>query len=239
MPNEEALEYYGLQLVIPPDVYHPAEDTDLFITFFDEWAERIETEFTLNHTLQILEIGCGPGTLSLYLTKILQEKKFDHKIYAIDINPSAILASKRKYHLNFQTQHTEYRAETSKINFLQGDLLEGLWKSDFRNSPFQFDIIFSNPPYLASDDAINDKNRKLIDLAWEGGKEGYELTLRIIQSLSPYFSLNGQFFFISSSLIPQEPILSELEKQHFEILNTYSQHVFFEDILLYECRKRN
>jgi len=104
------------------------------------------------------------------------------------------------------------------------------------NEPY--DLILFNPPYLQSEpDIINESNRQLIDLAWDGGPSGNEVLLEFLNHLSPYLKKNGEIIFITSSLVNQKAIQHALEIQNLKTLEQRTKHIFFEDIILYHCKK--
>jgi len=121
------------------------------------------------------------------------------------------------------------------IQFMEGNLFEPLNTNEM-NEPY--DLILFNPPYLQSEpDIINESNRQLIDLAWDGGPSGNEVLLEFLNHLSLYLKKNGEIIFITSSLVNQKTIQHALEIQNFKILKRKTKHIFFEDIILYHCKK--
>jgi HemK-related putative methylase len=221
--EKDAIIYHDIQLVLPSQVYSPAEDTDLCIQGLLEWAGKISIP------PHILEIGSGPGTLSLILARFLIIKGLDPHIWGIDINPHAVEVAQFNNHLN----HLE-----NYCQFILGDLFAPLkQKQKLMIFPKFFDLIFFNPPYLASeDDVISQKNRQPIDAAWEGGSKGDEITIQFLESCVPFLKKKGDIFFVSSSLIDQSRILNYIDRLHFKTITTKHQHIFFEDILLYHLQ---
>ena len=118
---------------------------------------------------------------------------------------------------------------------MEGNLFEPLNTNELKEP---YNLILFNPPYLQSEpDIINDSNRQLIDLAWDGGPSGNEVLLEFLNSVSQYLKKKGEIFFITSSLVNQEAIQHALEIQNLKILQQKSKHIFFEDIILYHCKK--
>jgi len=73
----------------------------------------------------------------------------------------------------------------SKIKFIHSNL--------FNNVPLQkFDTIIFNPPYLPQDKGIE-------DIALYGGKKGYEIIERFLNSCSSYLAANGTILLLFSS----------------------------------------
>ncbi|MHA1672970.1 MAG: methyltransferase [Promethearchaeota archaeon] len=227
--EEEPITYQNLNLVVPKQVYSPSDDTDLSVFFLKKWIENIEkTPFgkTIQRQIHIYDMGIGSGVLSLYLVSRLQKKGYMPHIWGVDINPIAVEAA------NFN----------AKLNNLQDfvTFYHGTYFNPLKTNPIpdKFDLIISNPPYLAGEPkTINESNRQWIDYAWEGGINGYEVTLEFLQDIAQYLANPSDLMLISSSNIDQKPILSRLMDLDIKILDTLKTHVFFEDILLYHGRR--
>ncbi len=225
----DSFEYQNLKLVVPKQVYSPSDDTDLSIFFLKKWVEGIEQSpygKTKQRLIHIYDMGIGSGVLSLYLASRLQKKGYKPHIWGVDINPIAVHTA------NFN----------AKLNNLQDfvTFYQGTYFSPLKTNPIpdKFDLIISNPPYLAGEPkTINESNRQWIDYAWEGGINGYEVTLEFLQDISLYLANPGDLMLISSSNIDQKPILSRLKDLDIIIMDTLKTHVFFEDILLYHGRR--
>jgi len=224
----EIIEYLGINMAIPEQVYSPHDDTDLISEFILEWINKYEIpkgNLSLK-PIRVLEIGYGPGTISLLIISQFLKKKVNFFHAGTEINPLAVETANYNAILN--------KLE-DKVHFLEGNLFEPL-NTDELGTPY--DLILFNPPYLQSEpDIINDTNRKLIDLAWDGGPTGNEVLLEFLNNLSKFLNKNGEIFFITSSLVNQETIQQTLKIQEFKILEQKSNHIFFEDIILYHCKK--
>lgn len=110
----------GLNLVIPKDVYDPAEDSFLL-------AENV----VIQPNQKVLEVGSGSGYVSLYLAK-----KFSFAEYfCLDVNFSAAIA-------------THQNAISNKINLIVYS--SNLFTAIMSQSNFKqfFDIVLFNSPYL-------------------------------------------------------------------------------------------
>jgi release factor glutamine methyltransferase len=221
---EDALEYNGVLLTIPSQVYSPAEDTDLCLKSLIEWAKNAP------NNPRILEIGIGPGTLSLALSRTLQNLQKSPQLIGIDINPIAIETARFNAQLN-SLDHN--------FTILQGDLFTPLLHNptDLNlNSPY--DLIIFNPPYLpGEEEIISDDNRQPIDAAWDGGREGDEILLAFLPFVPQFLKSTGDLYFVSSSCVDQTRILATLNAQYLKIIEKKITHIFFEDIILYHVRK--
>ncbi|MHA1746968.1 MAG: HemK2/MTQ2 family protein methyltransferase [Promethearchaeota archaeon] len=219
-------DYFGLELVVPDQVYGPMEDTDLSMRFLRTWMLKWKKTATPENPVRILEIGCGSGILSLYLISRLFSMKCPFYHFGSDINPLAVQTANFNAQLNHLDTHT---------HFEPGEFFDAL-QTPTQQEPY--DLIVFNPPYLADEpETINSQNRQLIDLAWEGGPNGNEVTLEFLKRLPQFLKLNSELMFISSSRVDQEPLLAALDSIGMKINDTLSQKVFFEKIFLYHAMK--
>ncbi|UYP46652.1 Release factor glutamine methyltransferase [Candidatus Lokiarchaeum ossiferum] len=228
----ERIEYFGTEIVVPKQIYGPMEDTDLSIRFLRSWLQTLAKNnqqnpiYSQENPLRVMEMGCGSGALSFYVVSRLEQLKIPFYHMGIDINPMAIKACKYTSKLN---------GFSNNVRFKCGSFFEPLGTPEEKRS---YDIIIFNPPYLASEaKTITRENRKLIDLAWEGGPEGNEITLEFFKIMSPFLSPKGEIMIISSGSVDQIPILSYFEKLNIKIVETLKKHVFFEDIILYHGKR--
>ena len=70
-----------------------------------------------------------------------------------------------------------------------------------------FDLIICNLPYLATDE--------IIDVATDGGKDGLEIPIEIINSALPHLSQKGQFLFVTSSLSDYMGLIDFVKSKNF------------------------
>ncbi|MBN1503191.1 methyltransferase [Candidatus Woesearchaeota archaeon] len=155
----------------------------------------------------VLDMGTGSGI------QALEAAKKAEKVIAIDINPLATEYAKKK----------AKKASIANVRFIVSDLFEKVPKT-------KFDLILFNPPYLQKEVGIEDK-------AIMGGKEGYELTVRFLESVAPYMKQDGKVLLVSSSLIKQDKTVETIQKHLLEQQVLERNHIFFEDIILYEIKK--
>ena len=108
-----------------------------------------------------MEIGSGSGIISIMLALLIP----DAKITAIDLSKDALAVAK----INAQKYHVENR-----ITFVHGSYLAGLEEP--------FDMLVSNPPYIADDEPLAQGLSFEPSMALYGGCIGDEM-LKIILKL--------------------------------------------------------
>ena len=84
----EPTQTHKFHLLIPPTVYPPREDTELF-------ARRL-TSIGPGRGRRLLEIGCGSGALTILASSL------GWKVSACDINPYAVAAARGNLQTNLQ-----------------------------------------------------------------------------------------------------------------------------------------
>ncbi len=109
---------------------------------------------------RVLEIGVGSGIISVILALMVP----DIEIVGVDINDLA---------LELATQNTIKHNVSDKITFIQSDL--------FENVTGTFDMVISNPPYIADDYELPLNVKYEPSNALFGGNVGDELLKQIIE----------------------------------------------------------
>lgn len=118
--------FYGMDFVVTPDVLIPRPETEGLI-------DMIVKEYANQPDLQILDCGTGSGCIAISLARHLPFANID----AIDISAKALeIAKENGKRLNV------------KVNFFEGDILT---LKTCRNK--NYDVIVSNPPYIAEEEA--------------------------------------------------------------------------------------
>lgn len=116
--------FWSLNLNVGPQVLIPRPETELLV-------EQALHCLPASRPCQILDLGTGSGAIAL---AIAQERPH-WQVTATDISENALKIAKEN----------AYRHELQQVTFLQSD-----WFA--RLPPLKFDLIISNPPYIAADD---------------------------------------------------------------------------------------
>ena len=91
----------------------------------------------------------------------------------------------------------------------------------------KFDFIVCNLPYLATDE--------ILDIATDGGVEGFEIPKKIFDSVIKNIAKNGKFVFITSSLSNYQKLIEYAQKLGFKTRIMGKKKLFFEELILVEA----
>jgi len=121
---------------------------------------------------EILDLCTGSGNIAISLTKGTSECR----IVASDISEDALAVAR---------SNAERNGVADRIEFVRSDLF-----TDLKGS---FDIIASNPPYVARTE-FKDLQREVLReprIALDGGDDGLDFYRKIIYSSKPYLNRDG------------------------------------------------
>jgi release factor glutamine methyltransferase len=127
-------EFYGYDFKVNSHTLIPRNDTETLV-------ESVINEFkTLNQeSVKVLDLGTGSGCILLSILKFLKNEKYDVFGVGVDVSQDAIEIAK----INARNLNV------NEVNFICSD-----WNYlNFENQ--QFDIIVSNPPYIAHQEISN------------------------------------------------------------------------------------
>ncbi|MBW1798235.1 MAG: peptide chain release factor N(5)-glutamine methyltransferase [Deltaproteobacteria bacterium] len=187
-------EFWSVDFMVDPRALIPRPETELLV----EQAIRLlkpaaESE---NQGPKILDLGTGCGTLAVSLAKEVP----NGQIWATDKSQDA---------LELARLNAERHGVSDRIEFKEGDLWEPLM-----NLGIKFDIILSNPPYVASEE-YNDLPPEVRDYeprsALDGGDGGTYYIERIITE-APDFMKPKAWIILEMAPDQTEKALGLLEK---------------------------
>ena len=168
-------DFMGLKIFVDERVLIPRHETEILV---DVVIQEIKA-LNLTHP-RILDLGTGSGNIAITLSKHF----FNAHVTAVDCSKDALKVAR----MNAAYHQVDY-----KISFLQADIKEILlfFIKD------KFDIIISNPPYIATSAMAHlpiDVKREP-RLALDGGTDGLEFYRIIIEHSHKHLKENGLIFF--------------------------------------------
>ena len=184
------VNFYGLKFIVNKNVLIPRFETEELVEQVVEYTKDLNKD-----KIKILDLGCGSGAIGLTLKSILK----DSEVTLVDISKEALEVAK----LNANNLNLD-------VTFIESD-----WFSNVKLE--QYDIIVSNPPYIRTDEEIEEivKNNEP-SLALYGGVDGLDCYRKILANIKPY--LNNKF------LIAFE--IGESQKEEiYDIVNKYLKDI--------------
>ena len=95
----------------------------------------------------------------------------------------------------------------------------------------EFDLVVCNLPYLATDE--------ILDIATDGGAEGFEVPKKILDSTLKNIKKGGKFFFMTSSLSNYQKLIDYSQEIGLCAKILARKKLFFEELVLIEATKPN
>ena len=187
-------EFYGLELIVNESVLIPRFETEELV---ENTLKIINRKFSNN--VNVLDLCCGSGAIGLTIKNKLHESK----VTLSDISKDALLVAKEN---------------SNKLN-LDVEIIE----SDlFQNINNKFDVIISNPPYIAEDEEIDEmvKNNEP-HLALYGGEKGLDYYERILKDISNY--LNDNFLIAFEIGATQKDDIIEIANNYLKNIDITSK----------------
>ncbi len=158
-------EFWSIKFDIDKDVLIPRPETEILV-------EKLVKYFKDRNPF-ILDVGTGSGCI---IISLLQELK-KSKAIAIDISYKALKIAKKNSKLN---------KTLDRIRFINSSI------SNYNT--FKFDLIVSNPPYIAQHQLKNlDEDIKNFEpkSALDGGNDGLDVIRKVIYKSRSILKING------------------------------------------------
>lgn len=189
-------DFYKSTFVISNDVLDPRPETELIVEIANNYINK-------NEVKNILDLGTGSGCI---LLSILKENKMINGL-GIDLSKEAISIAKR----NSKKLHLE-----TQSNFLVSN-----WMSSVN---YKYDLVVSNPPYIASGDIKKlSKSVKIYDpiLSLDGGEDGLNSYRLIASDLKRIISKNALIIIEIGYNQPLQ-VIEIFKKNDFKLLKKYN-----------------
>lgn len=156
-----SVNFYGLELYVDENVLIPRFETEELV---ENTVKILKERF---NNPKVLDLCCGSGAIGLAI-----KDKIESNVSMSDISKGAIcVATKNKDKLNLD------------VEIIESDL--------FQNINDKYDCIISNPPYIKTDEEIEDivkYNEPYIALY--GGKDGLDYYEKILKDIKLYLNPN-------------------------------------------------
>lgn len=167
-------EFYGLPIITTPDVLIPRMDTEVLIDLAKELLVGVKMD------ARILDLCCGSGCITCAIGHELPASR----LVAVDISANALDVCKR----NIAANRMEGRVICVQTDALSSPPL-GIG---------EFDMIISNPPYIASKEILTlDTSVRDHEPTWalDGGEDGLKFYKAIIKYWKSLLRPGGHLIF--------------------------------------------
>ena len=164
--------FYDRKFKVTKDVLSPRMETEELIYKVIEYIKSIN-----KNNIKILDLCTGSGIIGITLRKELESKSLE--VAASDISEEALKVAKENAIMN-----------EAEVKFIQSDI--------FENINEKFDIIVSNPPYIAYNDKITMEDNVLNydpHLALFAEEDGMYFYREIVENAKEYLEEDGIVFF--------------------------------------------
>ena len=158
-------EFWSMNFKVSKDVLIPRPETEILV-------EKI-VKYYRGKKLFILDVGTGSGCI---ITSLLRELRESNGI-AIDISKKALKIAKQNSKLN---------NVFNRVRFINSSIS--------RFNGYKFDLIVSNPPYIARHELKNlDEGIKFFEpkIALDGGNDGLDVIRKVIYKSRKILKING------------------------------------------------
>lgn len=162
-------EFWSLDLEVTPDVLIPRPETELLV-------ERALAAIPREANAQVADLGTGSGAIALAIA----HERPRARVLATDASAAALAVARAN----------ATKLELGNVEFALGDWCTALGDRSF-------DVIVSNPPYIAEDDP----HLALGDLRFEprpalaSGRRGLDAIARIVECAGSHLASRGYLMF--------------------------------------------
>ncbi|MCB9771218.1 MAG: peptide chain release factor N(5)-glutamine methyltransferase [Candidatus Omnitrophica bacterium] len=196
-------DFFGLKFKVDPRVLIPRPETELLVEKIIEFSSRQH-----GAQLRILDVGTGSGNIAIALAKSFIQAR----IVAMDISSDA---------LNVARENARINCVNHQVDFVHCDFME--FAENYREAEKRFDIIVSNPPYIATPllatlplDVKEEPN-----LALDGGEDGLDF-YRVLIGHAKYFLNDGGFLACEIADGQKKSLTQLLADNHFTNFTFYN-----------------
>jgi release factor glutamine methyltransferase len=177
-----AREFYGLSFRCDERALIPRPETELLVEHALREAALRKAAAHNQSTLRLADLGTGTGCIAIALATHLP----DAELFATDASPRALELARE----NAQIHRVENR-----VHFVKGEA--GNWASPLLPYKESFDVIVSNPPYIAPRD-IENLQTQIKDYeprsALDGGEDGLDCYRQIAAQCGVLIKPGGALF---------------------------------------------
>ena len=156
--------FYGLKLAVSPAVLDPRDDTETLV----DWALELIPK---DQVFKVLDLGTGSGAVALAICS----QRPIAQLTATDASPEAL-----------EVARSNAKALELPCRFVLSDIHASHWFSALNSE--KFDLIVSNPPYIAGGDSHLAALKHEPDMALTSGADGLDAIRSIVAHAPAHLS---------------------------------------------------
>lgn len=190
-------EFWSLDLAVTPDTLIPRPETERLVELALERLGR-------DQACRVADLGTGSGAIALALAK----ERPQWRIQATDISLETLAVA----------EHNARRHQLANIDFSVGDWCQAL-------DPHGYDMIVSNPPYIAADDAHLTRGdlRHEPTRALSAGDNGFA-ALFAIAAQAPRYLRDGGHLLLEHGFEQQQQLFEQLARLGYHSIGEYTDY---------------
>jgi release factor glutamine methyltransferase len=188
-------EFWSLPFKVTPAVLVPRPESELLV------ERALELLPVIDGAPAVLDLGTGSGVLALALA--FERRRA--RIVGVDISEAAVRVAR----------------DNAKALGLTLEWRVGSWFAPVRNE--RFDLILSNPPYIAAGDPALDRLRAEPAEALVGGPTGLE-QLACIIAAAPSHLVPGGWLLVEHGADQAHEAAALFERHHFEDVHSHQDY---------------
>ena len=182
--------FYGLALAVNPAVLDPRDDTETLV----DWALEL---IPLDAPFKVLDLGTGSGAIALAIAS----QRPLARLTVTDASAAAL-----------DVARANAAAHNIDIRFVQADVRNTNWFSALAGDVF--DLIVSNPPYIAEGDQHLAALKHEPEMALTSGRDGLD-AIRSIISHAPAHLRQGGHLLLEHGYDQAQAVRGLFEKNGF------------------------
>jgi release factor glutamine methyltransferase len=194
-------EFYGLEFEVGPDVLIPRPETELLV----EKALELLKE---THAPLLCDVGVGSGCIAVTLL----HERVDARGFALDLSPAALAVAAR---------NAARHGVAERLQLFVSDCFDALRDEEHRE--IRFDLIASNPPYIAESD-LEELQKEVRDHEPRGaltpGGDGLSVIRRLLTE-APEFIKPGGHLLIEIGFEQHEQVASLVDPNVWTLLDIH------------------
>lgn len=201
-------EFMGLNFAVTPDVLIPRPDTEILAQGVIEHLPDFKKK-----NLRLADLGVGSGAICVSILKFVENITAD----AVDISQKALdiaIFNAQKFNVD------------DRINFHLGNMFEPLEGKTF-------EVIASNPPYVAADEfkKLQPEIRIEPKIAFDGGIDGLKFYRQIVTAAPKFLERDG-FLAMELGINHAEPVRRLIEENgNFDFIQVWKDLAGIERVI--------